>query len=278
MLNQELIDIVARKVRLDIAAQEDQIAVDVSEVRCEANGRGMLYSSITVLGIEQVHVLAMQARVTFVWAHLRGCIETAGVRFDDGLSAELKTLVTALVPEKPEWQPNHETVRLGLSNIQLYSRDNIQKTRVASLERVFAEIDLFMIAMKKPPPVPHHSHQIFNIRGSSVANLQTGAGSSATVTQSVAHEEYANLKRALEELRSALMGAKWTVPSAGRDEVVDMVDESVRELGKEKPNRTKLAAFVAGIGTSLQGAVGLAEKIPGALQSFKAAWAAISPG
>jgi hypothetical protein len=278
MLDQALIDILARKVGLDIATQDHQIAIDESKVRREANEMGLLNSSRTVLGIEQVHIVAMQDRVAFIWAHLRRCIEAAGVGFEDGLSDELKTLVNSLVPEKPEWQPDHEAVRLGLSNIEMYSRDNIQKARVASLEHVYTEIDLFMIAMKKSPLVPHYSHQVVNISGSNVANLQTGAGSSATVTQTVAHPGYVGLKSALEELRSALMGVNPSLHSACRDDVVDMVDESVRELGKEKPNKAKLAAFVAGIGTSLQGAVGLADKIPGALQSFKAAWAAITPG
>jgi hypothetical protein len=281
MLDEELKSIVKRKVALDIANQDHRIAVEVAGVRREANARGMLNSSMTVLGIEQVHVAAMRDRVSFIWAHLHRCIETAGIGFENGLGDELKSFVRLFVVDKPEdlgWQPDQDAVHLGLTNMELFSRDNVQKSRMAALEHVFTEIDLYLIAMKKAPPTAHYTQQVVNINGSNVANFQTGASASATVTQNIPGGEYVALKGAFDDLRTALLSSNASVTMDSRNDAVDMIEESVRELGKAKPNWAKLAAFVDGIGSLLQGAVGLAEKVPAAFQSLKTAWEVITTG
>jgi hypothetical protein len=112
----------------------------------------MLGSSRTVLQIEEVYVEAVGARLHSVWAIIQRCLDAGGIEYTPTLADELKALVRSYVPEKPtdsDWHADQEAVRLGLVNLQLYSRENLPRAYRAAHGHVEIEIDQYVMALKK---------------------------------------------------------------------------------------------------------------------------------
>lgn len=276
----EIAEIATKKIGLDKAAQEHNIALAVAAARAEAAAHGMLNSSRTVLVIEGIYVAAIRDRAISVWETIKRCADAGGMPYSATLAEELKTLVRSYVPALPsesDWHADQEAVRMGLLNMGLYSRDSLPKAYAAAHAHVEVEIDHYVLTLRRISRMPQHAAQILNITDSTIANLQTGDGATATVTQTVTTAQQLALIKALNDLKSELVALQ-NVPPQIKVDTLDLIEDSVKEAEKATPNKMKLLAFVKGIGSAFEDTVNFVGKIPTAVEAMKSAATALGLG
>jgi len=277
MINVEIIDIATRRIGVDFVAHDERIAKAVWAVKSKFAVAGLAASSMTVLQLEAVYIAAIKERITIVWGAIKWCLEAEATNYFAGIADELKRWVHSFAPIQSSafgWSTDEEAVRLSLQNMELYSRDSLRKAHMEAHAQVDVEIDQFVLLLKRTSRMPQNPTHTFNITGSTIANLQTGAGAAATVNQTVAGAEQQWLVASLNELKSELMACKNMQPQTLAD-TVELVEDCVKETQKAAPNKIKLGALVQGIGATIDGAVGFAGKLPAAVTAVKSAAAAL---
>lgn len=276
----EIAEMTTKRIELDKVTQEREIDLAIAAARAEAAAHGMSNSSRAVLQIEGIYVAAIRDRVISVWETIKRYADAGGISYSPTLAEELKKLVRSYAPALPsesDWSVDQEAVRLGLFNMELYSRDNLPKAYTAAHAHVEAEIDHYVLALRKISRMSQPISQILNISDSTIANLQTGDGAIATVTQTVNNAHQLALIKALNDLKSELEALKNVTPQLKID-TLDLIEDSVKEAGKATPNKMKLLALTKAIGSTFEGAVTFAGKIPTAIETMKSAATALGLG
>ncbi|MEP6824727.1 MAG: hypothetical protein ABI919_07915, partial [Ramlibacter sp.] len=89
------------------------------------------------------------------------------------------------------------------------------------------------------------------IYGNVFGSLQTGVGSTSTVTQSWASPEHEGLARAILSLQGAIADAA-TLQATEKDDLREELDRAVYEIQKKEPNKSVLLRTLAGVGAVIQ--------------------------
>jgi len=100
--------------------------------------------------------------------------------------------------------------------------------------------------------------------------LQTGPGAFASVTQYVNAESKQAIECALDEV-SSLLTQGVDLGGADSSEIQELVDEVRTEVGRERPNTSRIKALLTTVGLSLQTAAtakGAYDAVKGALSFF----------
>lgn len=107
------------------------------------------------------------------------------------------------------------------------------------------------------------------ITNSHVGAVQTGDSNVAHVSL-VGNSSYVQLSDSLAKLAAELKTVE-SIPGHDKDEILEIIEDSRKELGKEKPSKTKLGALLPAIG----GAVSLISEMAGAVTAVQTAAAAL---
>lgn len=108
-----------------------------------------------------------------------------------------------------------------------------------------------------------------NITNSQVGAVQTGASSVAHVGMSV-NQSHVQLAENLSKLADQLKQVE-NIPGHDKEEILELIEDSRSELGKEKPSKSKLTAFLPMILT----AAGLITEVGAAVESVRSAAATL---
>jgi len=116
-------------------------------------------------------------------------------------------------------------------------------------QRLAAEIRLLAKTSERSVNAP--AGDISLVFQGSVGSVQTGAGSTANVNQTIDSQARELLSAALEKLLSDLNSHQGDLPF-NKTEVKELVIEAQAETAKSAPNITKLRSVVKGIGTAIE--------------------------
>ncbi|QOY94078.1 hypothetical protein IM543_21680 [Massilia sp. UMI-21] len=151
------------------------------------------------------------------------------------------------------------------SRIGVQARDS-EAARVRAVATLEAEIELFCAVLSRAPqPAQYQPPHVINIPGSSVADLQTGNHSSATLTNVSVSSQHSDVAAAVAALKAELHAAD--VEGAP----IFLVQEAEAELTKVAPQRSRLKGFVDAIGSCASGAINVGTKLPDAVEGAKRA-------
>jgi hypothetical protein len=215
----------------------------------EANKRGVLLSSMTVMGIRGVARTEYEVRAQLAWqAWLRALSTQASVVTTDLRPFLLAEIEKALESESQDLAAKvEETQRL----VQGMGGDSPQQflltARAKALEKVANEIDYAILEATSK-----HAHgassATFNFYGQ-VGAVQTGPGATAMVT--ITADQRQTIAGALTAVQEVVARAPELEP-AQRAQVVELVTEAKSEVEKDKPNSFRLRGVLSGIGMAVQ--------------------------
>lgn len=272
MLDIEIINLANRQIQLDIDRQVESLKIEIGRIGADASRRGVYLSSMHFQLVEKACANAVIARGEFVWNILFRCINTVGVSYDADIEQQLKTAVNIHFPEHMNDLKHYvEEIAKKIGMLNTSSLPNeIEKARLASLNKIYTEIELFLLKLKKTPSeAPYNPPQI-NIHNSNIGALQTGSGSTANVSQQIDTHAVQEIIKALTLLQKELPSIE-ALPQNDKSEIIELVDDGIIELKKEKPNFSKVKSFISSIGA----AIGVTADLKPAYDTLKVAAAMI---
>jgi len=272
----EVIEIARRRIALDIAEQSRTLETRIGQIKAEANAHGMLGSSRTVLLVDAACAENVKKRAEVVFQQLSRCVTAASIQPNENFSAKLKSAAHSFFPPDIEGLANRATelaITLGLQNMAMggYGKQ-VDAARDAALSYLDSEIDLFALSLMKKHE--QQSTVVFNINQSTVGAVQSGHGALANVSQHLNNDEHKQLISALEQLKAAILEVD-SLPVHDKREVIEVLDEGVVELQKEKPNLIKVRGFMATLGATVSEATSVLANLKPAYETVKAATSTI---
>lgn len=254
MLEDELISIADRQIQLASEQQEDKLSEDIAKIRAELSKRGMLRSSNLVLMVQKACAQAISERGEFIWEILFRCIQTIEIEYDKNLEQQLKSIVSKHLPEQVESLSSLVLEAAKQARMQNLASlpDEVGKARGAVLNKIYTEIELFLVQLKHSTPkaTPYSPSQVYNFHNSNIGAIQTGNGSTANVTQQINPQSVPEVLRAFTLIQEKLLSIE-SLPSSDKSEVIEIVDDGINELKKVKPNISKIKSFISAVGDSI---------------------------
>jgi hypothetical protein len=254
LLEDELISIADRQIQLASEQQEDKLSEDIAKIRVELSKRGMLRGSTLVLMVQKACAQAISERGEFIWEILFRCIQTIEIEYDKNLEQQLKSIVSKHLPEQVESLSSLVLEAAKQARMQNLASlpDEVGKARGAVLNKIYTEIELFLVQLKHSTPkaTPYSPSQVYNFHNSNIGAIQTGSGSTANVTQQVNPQSVPEVLRAFTLIQEKLLSIE-SLPSSDKSEVIEIVDDGINELKKVKPNISKIKSFISAVGDSI---------------------------
>ena len=251
MLDEKVIERATRLIEVQWNERRNQVPMEISRVKGEANTRGVFHSSMTVLQIKDICEREIEIRSVIVWQSLVRVLRLLGGVPQQNLAEDLKHFVQQRVNEAYEELTRVLSANLmGMMKIEQVSLTPSRDHVIAKHE---IEIDLFIDSQagsSKEPQATVDSTSNYHFYGN-VGAVQTGPGAEANVVQNLGTEDRAALEQALSLAREAISVAE-TISRGKREELLEIVDEATSELSKEKPNNTKLQTVFSTIATTIQ--------------------------
>lgn len=273
MLDNRVIDLANRQIQLACEDQQQELANEIKSIQMDTARRGMMVSGSYIAAVQDACVRATTERGKFVWDILFRCITTVGVSYDENIEQQLKSAVDKHFPEHMSSIKHHvqEAARIGrMPDIVSKMPDDIGRARSAALRKIHSEIELFLMKLKTTPAeIPYTPSQI-NIHHSTIGALQTGTGAIANISQQIDTQAIQEISNALTLIAKELASID-ALPQNEKSEIVELVDDGITELRKEKPNLSKIKSYISAIGN----AVSFTANLKPAYETLKAAAAMI---
>lgn len=253
MLDQEMIKIANERINLEKSDQNNRIQKETGRTIAVGVARGL--SSGTALKITSIYSEAVKNRAQLVWQIFHRFITTSGISYSEKLAEELKLMVVRHLPENLEDIKSflqQDLKKIRASDLLTRLETQIDDAREYALKKINTEIDLFIISLKNKAQMEADKlgANIFNIY-SPVGSIQTGTSSVTHVTQLITIEEKDKLLNALQNVEETINNLD-SLPNHPKEEIIDLVQESKIEIGKEQPNTTKLKMLLSTVGASIQ--------------------------
>jgi hypothetical protein len=255
MVDEEIKIIAHDRIRLEIGEQNKNLRREIDRIKGEMSAKGLLRSGAIITRVTDLCSEATKNRAQFVWQTLFRFITTTGISHSKDLPEELKGIVAQHLPEKLGDLRGHIkqiTEMAGSPNLFERMGQELDKARIRALAMVGTEIDLFVHSLKKKEAVAQNgaSSTVFNIY-SPVGSIQTGDSSIANVSQNIDTEVKEQIRKALDEIITALNQSEVDIPFS-KGEFIEVVQESQSEIQKQRPNLTRLRSLLTTVGTSIQ--------------------------
>jgi len=249
MLPAQVADTARRAVSIAMQDRRETFQRAAGDVITEANKRGVLYSSMTVMGVRAVAKTEYEVRAQLAWqAWLRALSTQASVVTTDLRPLLLSEIEKALESESQDVADKVMEVQdmmrsMGGESPAQFSAD----ARARALEKVASEID-YAILEATSKHAQGASSATFNFYGQ-VGAVQTGPGATAMVTMTA--EQRQTIAGALTAVQAVVERAPELEP-AQRAQVVELVTEARAEVQKDQPNGLKLRTALGGIAIAVQ--------------------------
>ena len=98
MLDEQVTRLARERIRLEISEQNARLEIEINRIKAEMSARGVLNSGMTLLRIATLCADAAKDRAQYAWLTVHRFVTTAGVRYQDGLAQDLKSLVEEFLP------------------------------------------------------------------------------------------------------------------------------------------------------------------------------------
>lgn len=232
----------------------EQIKRDIACEEALASSKGVLNSSMAMQAVVRVASKAIPIYAQTAFNLILRCATAYGLRLD---SANVMYF-EARLSERIQWESGYlsDLVRISApfkntvpANLLASIMSELSELTSLELQRISAELNLTAASNARVTDMPApNTHVIVN---APVGVLQTGAGSYGVASFTIDRWAAEALGKAFEEVHGQLSILSSKDVGFDRQEILDMVLEAQAETKKEKPNSTKLKAFVTGIGSAI---------------------------
>jgi hypothetical protein len=271
MIDELLADRFKRQIAVKFEERKRPLLGGIRDIDAQAAARGMFQSSTRVLQLQKLFFDELEKRAALAWQSLVRAHQAIGTPVDTALREGLKALISEVISNiSAELAPmlEEQVARSGLQNNSF-----IPKIEEAALPNVFAkyevEADLYVDSLRPyaanaAQTVTPPQHYYFY---GPVGSFQTGANSTANVTQTLGGDKDVLLK-ALSLAYEAIKTAE-SIGEQKRKELLAVTEECVQQVQTAEPNNTKLFALFNVLTMAIQ-------TIPNAVPAYNALQAAVT--
>jgi hypothetical protein len=258
LLDPRIPDLVARRLQVEQEQRWAALAADVNRIKGEMASRNTLQSSATVDRIAKRCAQEVTTWATIVAQRVLQTAVAVGVEPNEGLGAELKTLIHRYLPETLTRSTVEDAVRTAFApNQPMYSSMRERKgtlittARQQALQTADTEVDLFVAQLERD-----RAQGTATVPGGvtiygNVGAVQTGIGATAHVVQAFDTAEREMLCEALGMVAQSLQALD-PHEYVFRQDVLELLREVEEEAEKEKPNSLRLRSILMGVAMTIQ--------------------------
>lgn len=253
MLDPKFTELAGKLIQVEFQERRQQLSREIELVHNEMAERGIGRSGIAVARIRELCAREVGIRARIVWQMLLKVISSMGVEPSETLAQDLKAEVERYLP--PDLPELTQIVKRQADRVRIEQTPSaLKEARTHALNKVGVEIDLFVHSLMSraqaregqaasPPPVIHiHSP---------VGVIQTGPGATANVLQDLGTDGREALLQALHQISEYLASVR-ELPGSSKEEVLELVEEGVTEIQKEKPNGMRLRSILTTVAPAIQ--------------------------
>jgi hypothetical protein len=268
-MDNDLLNLAARQIELFISLQQRELPKDLAAVRQSESSLSFVNSSRYRLALDDVCAKAIAKRGAAVWEILHRVITTAHVPYAPALAGQLKVFSLQYLEGNVGGLTERASLEANKNDFAVPGRES-EAARDYARDVLDTEIDHFCIVLARAPQAAtYQPPHVINISGgSTIASIQTGNFSNATVSMATPSTQQEAVRRALEELMKELK----ELHATNQDSVpLLLAEQTQNELAKSTPDRSRLEGFISAIKSCVSGAIGIAPKIPDAIEGVQKA-------
>ena len=200
-MNERIRELFVKKMGLILDKRKTQAAQAATRVRSEANGRGMLHSSETELGVKSAYEEIYEIICREAWSELQQIAVTIGVGPDESLADELRAVFDQVMePLAGRYLGELARLRSTAGAIAGDIAGDAETAFRRSREIVGTEIEVFSNKAETTVSQRGDNIHIKQTGSGTVVAVQQGDHSTATVTQNVDTAGLETLRSTLESL------------------------------------------------------------------------------
>ncbi len=247
-MKQDYEDKLDRLIRSLWANREQDAPKQIAQMKASHHAHGIFPCSTTTVKLNEILSRELEARDILVWQAIVRVQKIVGVDRSLDLTVYFKdifnkyhqeTLNTLLATFKNETKMFPTSIASTLPGASKMSKNKHD-----------IEIDLYVDSIKGTDEETPSQPATYNFYGN-VGAFQSGAGSTANVVQNLTEPDKQEIVNALNEVKLAIQDFS-NREEREINELVEVVDESIEELGKTNPNNTKLYACFNILSGSIQ--------------------------
>lgn len=246
MIDLDALTIVDKRVTQDLEDRREVFAREVSHIKEKMNAMGAFYSGATVKLISGAIGNEFRVRASLIWHAFARALDAKAVVLSNKITSEVKQRLADILDKHSPDLPKHHQELAGITRGPIFGK-SVQELKKAALDRIFTEID-YALLKHSAPSEP----------GSSVVNVyqsygivQTGAGSSASLTINLDSEELSEIEKALESVKETLERST-SLASVERNQAFELVSDIKNEIKRAKPNLFRIRGAMQGLAMTIQ--------------------------
>jgi hypothetical protein len=258
MLTQEVVTRITEYVAAEMAPREGSLGRALREAQSLFAKNGTLGSSMAIQSYARTGGDELAIRAGSIWRAIQRSHASMVGTADASTLADLKQLAAQHVNAQASTVAAICNERLGpagnLRNPQFKDMitNGVQKRAAELLAGINIEIQFYLDSLRQRASATP-AGPVYNFHGA-IGSVQTGANAVANVQLSAGDRD--QLIRALEDLMRAIT-SNGEIAETNRVQTVELVDDAYTALRAERPNPSKVAALLGGVGSTIQSVASL---------------------
>lgn len=248
MIDNQTRSIARRLLDAQLRLRDQTLERETGHIKARMNARGALRSGMTTRQISDLACQEFRTRTHVAWDTLLKVLSEVGVAPATELRQDLVAWIEHFIEETFETLAtylNHAT-----SNIGFGAGVGPLQAEAAALKQEFhAKADLLIASLTQRVSASHPA-PVMHFYGS-VGAVQTGALSSASVTQHLGQADLAALNGTLQRIADEI-GAAADLHADAQQELLEVIKDVREELAKQKPNSIRIRQLAMGIAATIQ--------------------------
>ena len=246
MLSESIVSIIDNRVKQELEDRRIFFEREVARIKEGMVSTGSLYSGATVRLIFDAIGNEYRVRASLIWQAFARALNAKGISLSDKICSEVKDRLTQMLDANSTDLPKSHH---GLSGILRgpSPRRSVEELRAAALERTSTEIDYATLRNSESPgssPTVLNVYQGYGI-------VQTGSGSSASLSISVGPEERREVEKVIESVRQ-LLEQQTVSSSAQGNQAKELLSDLEGEIKRPHPNGHRVRGALQGLATIVQ--------------------------
>ena len=243
MPSETFIDRVERLSRVQIEERRKQLSVSISRIIEEMVAKNALRSGATITKVTSVCAREIENVGLLVWANIKRVHQTLNLPYSEDFRADFKEIIQQYVSRAMLDMIPIVAQKSEQAGSNSPPFDALDKAENSIIETLDVEVDLYVDSLRQMKLARDEgSSTTLNITGN-VGVVQTGLNAFANVAQ-VFNEQYnQELIQVLTDVRDSLDNLR-AAEAPGKEDMLDIIKDTVDELRKQKPNRSKILSLI----------------------------------
>lgn len=236
--------------RVQFAEGARLLDMQIARINAECAAKGLIGSGARLHMLEHAAITALGDRAIQIWRNLVRVHQTYGNENADDAANEFRRFFEDTLRQAFEAIDAKLRAAQSLGGAKQLSTGSFQGELNHQIDKHFVEIDLYCEdsarnAMTNEKQTAHNYHFY-----GAVGAVQTGGNAVSNISQSIGADEKERLKQALREVQAELAAS--SAAAGTREELEQVINESVTELDQPKPNGLRLTSLLNAVGQTIQ--------------------------